>query len=83
MDSWIFLLVGGLGAIGAALSFGTIAALVQLRRSGTMPGAQPGDPLPGPADVRRLWVRIIGGLVLATVCVLSLIAQGLLLGPAT
>lgn len=38
MESWVFLLVGGLGAIGAALSIGTLAALVQYRRHGTLPG---------------------------------------------
>jgi hypothetical protein len=82
VDSWIFLLIGGLGAIGAALSFGTIAALVQLRRHGTMPGAEPGAEPPGPADVRRLWARIIGGFALAGVCGASLVVQGLLLAPA-
>ena len=84
MESWVFLLVGGLGAVGAALSLGTLTALVRYRRTGALPGqdadAQP-DVDPDPATERRLWVRIVIGAVVAAVCFSSLADQGLLGGP--
>ena len=92
MESWVFLLVGGLGAIGAALSLGTLAALVQFRRHGTLPGQDQdqdhgedqdrgGDPPPPePGVERQLWVRIVMGAVVAAVCFGSLAQQGLLFG---
>ncbi len=78
MDSWVFLLLGGVGAIGAALTLGTLAALVQLRRTGTLPNAPEGAGDPSPADVRRLWVRMVIGVVVAVVSFSSLAARGLL-----
>lgn len=94
MESWVFLLVGGLGAIGAALSLGTLAALVQYRRHGTLPGqdqehdspqdvdqGQDQDQAPPPPGIeRQLWVRIVMGAVVAAVCFGSLAEQGLLFG---
>lgn len=90
MESWVFLLVGGLGAIGAALSLGTLAALVQYRRHGTLPGQgqdRAGDQdedsdrqTPPPGIERQLWVRIVMGAVVAAVCFGSLAQQGLLFG---
>lgn len=86
MESWVFLLVGGLGAIGAALSLGTLAALVQFRRHGTLPGQdedqeqEQATPPPEPGIERRLWVRIVMGAVVAAVCFGSLAQQGLLFG---
>lgn len=51
MESWIFLLVGGLGAVGAAMSLGTLAALVRYRSTGELPGddrdAETGDDAAG------------------------------------
>lgn len=38
MESWVFLLVGGLGAVGAALSLGTLAAWIRYERTGEVPG---------------------------------------------
>jgi len=81
VESWVFLLVGGLGAIGAAMSIGTLTALVQYRRHGTLPGQQEDTPPPGPGLERRLWVRIAMGAVVAAVCFVSLAQQGLLGGP--
>lgn len=81
MESWVFLLVGGLGAVGAALSLGTLAALVQYRRTGTPPGLDEDDQAPESGVERRLWVRIVMGAVVAAICFASLARQGLLGGP--
>lgn len=83
MESWIFLLVGGLGAVGAALSLGTLAAWVRFERTGEVPG-QGAEDAPGPGSHvrRRLLVRIVIGAVVAAVCFVSLADQGLLGGPA-
>lgn len=92
MESWIFLAVGGLGATGAALSLGTLAALVRYRRTGTLPGQdEAGQDEAGPAEdevvepepgvQRRLVIRIVIGAVVAAVCAVTLAEQGLLAGP--
>ncbi len=85
MESWVFLLVGGLGAIGAAMTLGTIAAMVQYRRTGTLPGVDEGEAAdtsgPDDAVMRRLVVRIVLGAVVAVVCFLVLAERGLLSGP--
>ena len=88
MESWVFLLVGGLGAVGAAMSLGTIAAMVQYRRTGRLPGVEDGDeavvgtdPDRDPAVLRRLTLRIVLGAVIAVVCAAVLAEQGLLAGP--
>jgi hypothetical protein len=47
MESWIFLVVGGLGAVGAAMSLGTLAALVRYRSTGELPGGT--DDVGGPS----------------------------------
>lgn len=77
----MFLVVGGLGATGAALSLGTLAALVQYRRTGDLPGRGQDAPEPAPGTERRLWVRIVIGAVVAGICLVSLAQQGLLGGP--
>lgn len=81
MSSWVFLLVGGIGAVGAALAFGTVAALLRLRRDGRLPGQPPGAPPPDERTIRALWLRIVLGLVVAAASVASLASQGLLFGP--
>ncbi len=87
MESWVFLLVGGLGAIGAAMTLGTIAAMVQYRRTGTLPGVDETETAeadtfePDAAVLRRLVVRIVVGAVVAVVCFVVLAEQGLLGGP--
>lgn len=80
MDSWVFLLVGGVGAVGAALVVGTLAALVRLRREGSLPGQAPEEGPPDAGTVRALWARIVLGSVLAVISVASLASQGLLFG---
>ena len=81
MSSWVFLLVGGVGAVGAALAVGTVAALVRLRRDGRLPGQPPGAPPPDERTIRALYLRIIVGVVVAMTAVASLASQGLLFGP--
>jgi hypothetical protein len=85
VESWVFLLVGGLGAVGAAMTLGTVAAMVQYRRTGTLPGQgdEDGDATAtdGPATMRRLVIRIVLGAVVAVVCFVILAQQGLLGGP--
>ena len=89
MESWVFLLVGGLGAVGAAMALGTIAAMVRYQRTGTLPGTDDEgatvegqvDPARDPAVLRRLVVRIVLGIAVAVVCFWVLAEQGLLGGP--
>lgn len=82
MESWVFLLVGGLGAVGAAMALGTLAAWVRYERTGEVPGGDADTPVEdGPAVRRRLLVRIVLGVVVAVSCGLVLAEQGLLLGP--
>ena len=75
--SWAFLIVGSFAALGAAMAVGTLAALWQHRRTGTMPG---GDE-PVELDPRRraaLWARVAVGLVLAGAGVVAMRRVGLL-----
>ena len=81
MESWVFLLVGGVGAVGAALSLGTLAALVRHERTGEVPGRDADAPDPDPGVRRRLLVRIVIGAVVAVVCAAILAERGLLGGP--
>lgn len=72
---WTFLLVGGFGAVGAALAVGTLAALVRWYRTGTWPDGT------GEASTGRLvglWLRVIAGAVVASWAVISLSRDGLL-----
>jgi hypothetical protein len=62
-SSWTFMLVGSFAAMGAAMSVGTLAALVRHRRTGTMPGSDDQVDLT-PARRRVLWLRVVVGLVL-------------------
>ena len=75
---WTFLLVGGFGAVGAAMALGTLAALVRYHRTGAWPGAD------DTADVTTgrlvgLYLRVVVGAVLAVVATVSLSARGLIL----
>lgn len=76
--SWTFLLVGGFGAIGAAMALGTMAALVRYHRSGVWPGQEGADDV----TTRRLvglYLRVIVGVVLAIVAYVSLANRGLVI----
>lgn len=62
--SFGFLLFGSVGAVGAALAFGTLAAMLRYRRTGSFPGHEPGQQLPT-GDWVKLWVRVVLGLGVA------------------
>lgn len=78
MESWVFLLVGSVGAVGAAMALGTVAALVRFRREGEMPGAADDAPLPDTRQIGLLYGRVVLGVVLAVASFLVLRSQGLL-----
>lgn len=79
MDStWTFLLVGGFGAVGAAMAVGTAAALLRYHRTGEWPGRD------DRADVTTgrlvgLYARVVVGAGLAIYAFVSLSSRGLLL----
>ena len=75
--SWTFLLVGSFAAMGAAMAVGTLAALLQHRRTGTMPGSDEPVEL-SPARRRNLWIRVVVGLVLTAAGVRALVQVGIL-----
>ena len=75
--SWAFLLVGSFAAMGAAMAFGTLAALVRHRRTGTMPGSDEPVEL-SPARRRVLWLRVVVGVVLTAIGVEALRRVGIL-----
>jgi hypothetical protein len=62
--SFGFLLFGSVGAVGAALAFGTLAALLRYHRTGAFPGHEPGEVVSRGKYV-GLWIRVVGGLALA------------------
>lgn len=75
---WTFLLVGTLGAVGAAMAVGTTAALVRYHRFGQWPGRGDG------ADVTTgrlvgLYARVVVGLAVAVYAFISLADAGLVL----
>lgn len=74
--SWTFLLIGSLGAVGAALAVGTLGALLRYHRTGALPG----DDADGGVTTGRmvvLWVRVVLGLALAAVGGWLLVRLGL------
>jgi hypothetical protein len=75
--SWAFLLVGSFAAMGAAMAVGTLAALVQHRRTGTMPGSDEPVEL-SPGRRRVLWLRVGVGVVLTVIGVEALRRVGIL-----
>jgi hypothetical protein len=76
-SSWTFLLVGSFAAVGAAMAVGTLAALLQHRRDGTMPGSdEPVDLTP--ARQRILWLRVAVGVVLTGIGIEALRRAGIL-----
>jgi hypothetical protein len=76
-SSWTFLLVGSFAAVGAAMAVGTVAALWQYHRTGTMPGSDEPVELT-PARVRVLRLRIVVGLVLTAMGIQALRRVGIL-----
>lgn len=75
---WTFLLVGGFGAVGAAMALGTIAALLRYHRTGAWPGAQDAVEVTTGRLV-GLYLRVIVGAVLGVVAFVSLSNRGLVL----
>lgn len=74
--SWAFLLIGSFAAVGAAMTVGTVAALIRYRRTGTFPGSDE----PAEMTTRRhvlLWVRIVVGVVLAVAGVIAIDRAGI------
>lgn len=73
---WQFLVVGSLGAVGAAMALGTLAALLRYHRTGAWPGRD------DTADVSTgrlvaLWVRVAVGVAVAVYAWVSLRTAGL------
>ena len=61
--SWLLLMIGSFAALGAAMAFGTLAAIMRYHRTGTIPGSDtPGELSRG--RLISLWVRVGAGLVL-------------------
>jgi hypothetical protein len=75
--SWGFLLFGSVGAVGAALAFGTLAALLRYHRTGAFPGHEPGEVITRGRYV-RLWLRVVVGLAVAAYGVYVVDASGVL-----
>ncbi len=79
MISWQFMLVGTFAAVGAAMSLGTLAALLRYRRTGEFPGAEPGELIePTRGQMIGLWVRIVLGAAIAVAGFVSLDASNLI-----
>lgn len=76
-SSWTFLIVGSFAALGAAMAVGTIAALWQHHRTGTMPGSDEPVEL-SPKRRRVLHLRIVVGLVLTAMGIQALRRVGIL-----
>lgn len=75
--SWAFLIVGSFAAAGAAMAVGTLAALLRYHRTGTFPGSSEVAELSS-RKLASLWTRVVVGVVLTIVGLLSLERAGLL-----
>lgn len=75
--SWAFLIVGSFAAAGAAMAVGTLAALLRYHRTGTFPGSSEAAELSS-RKLASLWTRVVVGVVLTIVGLLSLERAGLL-----
>lgn len=73
--SFGFLLLGSVGAVGFALSIGTLAAMLRYRRTGTFPGHDDTHVLDR-GDWTKLWLRVVGGIVLGLWGVWAVIRAG-------
>ena len=76
--SWTFLLVGSVAAVGAALTVGTLLALLRYHRTGVFPGREEAGGEVTSNQLVALWVRAGLGVVIAVVGVWGLIAADLL-----
>lgn len=75
--SWAYLLVGTFAAVGAAMAFGTLAALWRYHRTGRFPGSQEVAEL-STGKLVALWVRVAVGLVLTVAGIVAIDRAGLL-----
>jgi hypothetical protein len=75
--SFGFLLFGSVGAVGAALAVGTLAALWRYHRTGAFPNHEPGEMVER-SKLRWMWVRVVLGLGLAAYGVYIVDASGVL-----
>ena len=75
--SWSFLLIGSFAAVGAAMTVGTLAALLRYRRTGSMPGSDERVEV-GRGRVVGLWLRVVVGVALTAVGVGAMARAGVL-----
>ena len=76
--SWTFLLVGSVAAVGAALTVGTLLAILRYHRTGVFPGREDADGEVTGMQLVALWVRAGLGVVIAAIGVWWLIAADLI-----
>ena len=59
-QSFTYLFVGSLAAVGAALALGTLGAILRYHRTGAFPGHDAGQEVPTRRYV-GLWIRVVVG----------------------
>lgn len=74
--SWAFLIVGTFAAVGAAMAFGTLAALLRYHRTGVFPGADQTAEISS-GRLTALWVRVGVGVVLAIIGIVTIVRAGI------
>lgn len=74
--SWLFLIIGSFAALGAAMTAGTLAALLRYRRTGTMPGSEEPTTL-STGKLVSLWIRVAFGAVVAVAGVIWIQRTGI------
>ncbi len=75
--SWLFLIIGSIAALGAAMAFGTIAALWRYHRTGTVPGSDVPTRMSRGKAV-SLWLRVGVGTAVAVYGVVWMNDAGIL-----
>lgn len=63
-ESWLFLIIGSIAAMGAAMAFGTVAALWRYHRTGQVPGSDKQIEMSRGKAI-SLWLRVGVGTVVA------------------
>ena len=75
--SWLFLIVGSFAALGAAMAFGTLAALIRYHRTGAFPGTDEPAQL-STGRLVSLWSRVGVGFVLTAIGIVAIERAGLI-----
>lgn len=75
--SWTFLVLGSLGAFGAAMAAGTLVALLRYRRTGRPPGSDEVVEL-SRGRLVSLWLRVVVGIAVAAAGIVALSSAGLI-----